>query len=87
MFPKDCPHDCESNHCPFAQDTHNPNRYVCLKCGFDRQIDRNPFDFGSFLLLIFTMLVIVSLLANDGKQGKKLVPEKPKSSSFSSIIL
>jgi hypothetical protein len=53
----------------------------------DRQIDRNRFDFGSFLLLIFTMLVIGFLLANDGKQNKKSVPEKLKKSSLSSIIL
>ncbi len=87
MFQKDCPHDCESSHCPFAQDTHNPNRYVCLKCGFDREINRNRFDFGSFLLLIFTTLIVVSLLANDGRQGKKSAPEQQKQSSLSFIIL
>jgi len=36
MLDKDCHHDCNQNQCPFAQDTRNPNRYVCLKCGVAR---------------------------------------------------
>lgn len=85
MFSNDCPHDCESNHCPFAQDTHNPNRYVCLKCGFDREINRHKFDFGSFLWLLVTLLIVGSLLSNDG--SKKKAPQKPKTTPLSSLIV
>ncbi len=68
MLQKDCHHDCQQNSCPFAQDTHHPNRYVCLKCGVTRDIDKYPSSFGSFILLMLALLCSFYLLANGEKQ-------------------
>ncbi|MBW4616854.1 MAG: hypothetical protein KME21_27145 [Desmonostoc vinosum HA7617-LM4] len=70
MLDKDCHHDCNPSYCPFAQDTHNPNRYVCLKCGVEREINKYPSGIGSFLLLLLSLLVIFQLLVDFDKQNK-----------------
>ncbi|MEH2311704.1 MAG: hypothetical protein V7K35_09945 [Nostoc sp.] len=70
MLDKDCYHDCNQNHCPFAQDTGNPNRYVCLKCGVEREINKYPSGLGSFLLLLLSLFIFFQLLANYEKQNE-----------------
>ncbi|MBN3871137.1 MAG: hypothetical protein V7L00_19140 [Nostoc sp.] len=69
MLDKDCHHDCNQNQCPFAQDTRNPNRYVCLKCGVEREINKYSSGFGSFLLLLLGLFILFQLLANYDKQN------------------
>lgn len=69
MLNKDCHHDCNQNQCPFAQDTHNPNRYVCLKCGIERGINKYSSRFGSFLLLLLSLFISFQLLVNYEKQN------------------
>jgi hypothetical protein len=76
MLTKDCNHDCNLNHCPFVQDTRNPNRYVCLKCGVEREIDRNRFGLPSFLLLILGLLLSFQVLASGKKPDKPLQQQK-----------
>jgi hypothetical protein len=68
MLDKECHHDCNQSYCPFAQDVHDANRYVCLKCGVEREIDRN--SFSSFLLLILGLIISFMLIANDEKQNE-----------------
>ena len=70
MLDKDCHHDCNQNHCPFAQDTRNPNRYVCLKCGVEREINKYPSGLGSFLLLLLGLFIFFQLLVNYDKQNE-----------------
>ena len=70
MLDKDCHHDCNQNHCPFAQDTRNLNRYVCLKCGVEREINKYPSGLGSFLLLLLGLFISLQLLANYEKQSQ-----------------
>ncbi|MEH2437824.1 MAG: hypothetical protein V7K25_26960 [Nostoc sp.] len=69
MLDRDCHHDCNQNQCPFAQDTRNPNRYVCLKCGVEREINKYSSGFGSFLLLLLGLFISFQLLANYEKQN------------------
>ncbi len=71
MLDKDCYHDCHQSHCPFAQDTRNPNRYVCLKCGVEREIDRSYPSLGSIFLLILLLFLSLQLLGITEKQDKK----------------
>lgn len=61
MTNRECTHECEQNRCPFVTDAHNPNRYVCLKCGLERSIDRN--DLHWFLLLVITGFVLAIIFA------------------------
>ena len=68
MLDKDCHHDCNQNQCPFAQDTRNPNRYVCLKCGVEREINKYSSGLGSFLLLLLGLFISFQLLVNYEKQ-------------------
>ncbi|MEH1892394.1 MAG: hypothetical protein V7K92_24065 [Nostoc sp.] len=70
MLDKDCHHDCNQNHCPFAQDTYNLNRYICLKCGVEREINKYPSGLGSFLLLLLGLFISFQLLANYDKQNE-----------------
>ncbi|WP_315789949.1 hypothetical protein [Fischerella sp. JS2] len=65
MFDKDCHHDCSQGYCPFAKDAHNANRYVCLKCGVERNIDNK---FGSFWLLVLALFILYLLLAPNHQQ-------------------
>ncbi len=69
MLDKDCHHDCNQNQCPFAQDTHNPNRYVCLKCGVEREINKYSSGFSSFLLLLLSLFIAFQLLVNYEKRN------------------
>ncbi|MCC5619679.1 hypothetical protein LC605_32570 [Nostoc sp. CHAB 5836] len=69
MLDKNCHHDCNQNQCPFAQDTGNPNRYVCLKCGVEREINQYSSGFGSFLLLLLSLFIAFQLLVNYEKQN------------------
>jgi hypothetical protein len=67
MLKQDCHHDCNLSHCPFAQDTRNPNRYVCLKCGVERDINHSRPSLGSFVLLILALFLSFQVLANSEK--------------------
>lgn len=69
MLDRDCHHDCNQNQCPFAQDTRNPNRYVCLKCGVEREINKYSSSFSSFLLLLLGLFISFQLLVNYEKQS------------------
>ncbi|WP_414577341.1 hypothetical protein [Anabaena sp. CCY 9402-a] len=61
MLNKECHHDCNHSYCPFAQDTKNPNRYVCLKCGVEREINRYS-GFGSLLMLLLMLFAAFQLI-------------------------
>ncbi|MFB2770674.1 hypothetical protein ACE1AT_15495 [Pelatocladus sp. BLCC-F211] len=67
MLGKDCHHDCNQSNCPFAKDAHNANRYVCLKCGIERNIDHT---FGSFWLVVLAVLIVFLLLTQKNQQNE-----------------
>ncbi len=77
MLNKDCHHDCNQNSCPFAQDANNTNRYVCLKCGIERNIDRNKFGIGSFWLMILALLILFLLLGRENQQNELQQQQEP----------
>ncbi|WP_154655809.1 hypothetical protein [Fortiea contorta] len=81
MLKHDCNYDCNLNHCPFVQDTRNPNRYVCLKCGVDRQIDR-PFSLATILLVMLGLLLFFQVLTPPKQKPPQL---KPNSATYSAI--
>jgi hypothetical protein len=70
MLDKECHHDCNQGYCPFAQDANDANRYVCLKCGVEREINRYKSGFNSFFMLILALFISFLILANDEKQKK-----------------
>jgi hypothetical protein len=73
MLNQDCNWNCNPQTCEFAQDKDHQNRYVCLKCGAERDIDRNRShsSFSSFLLLLLAFLISLQLLANEENQKKQ----------------
>ncbi|MEH2145404.1 hypothetical protein [Nostoc sp.] len=87
MLDKDCHHDCNQNHCPFAQDTRNPNRYVCLKCGVEREINKYPSGLGSFLLLLLGLFISFQLLANYEKQHEPERKQQSLNNSPNQVII
>ncbi|OUL21062.1 hypothetical protein BV378_27790 [Nostoc sp. RF31YmG] len=87
MLGKDCRHDCNSSSCPFAQDTRNPDRYVCLKCGVERDINQYSSGIRFFWLLILALLIAFQLLANGEKQNdQKQQKQKSGSNSLHQVI-
>ncbi|MDJ1174512.1 hypothetical protein [Roseofilum capinflatum] len=66
MSCKTCLTDCSQNHCPFVQDPKNPRRYVCLKCGLERSLDRrersHPSDGDRSSALIIAFMTVIVLL-------------------------
>lgn len=60
MKSTNCSQDCNQGVCPFVQDPHDENRYVCLKCGLERSLER--FSFGDFLVMFVTTFFIVLML-------------------------
>ncbi|HIK06240.1 MAG TPA: hypothetical protein IGS40_16245 [Trichormus sp. M33_DOE_039] len=80
MLNQDCHQDCNHNYCPFAQDTKNPNRYVCLKCGVEREINRHSSSFSSFLMLLlclfiaFQVIVVLERQSNENPQIEQIEP-------------
>jgi hypothetical protein len=71
MLNKDCHHDCNQGNCPFAQDSKNANRYVCLKCGVEREINRYPSGFGSIVMLLLSLFIASQVLINLEKQDNQ----------------
>lgn len=74
MLHKDCHHDCNQSYCPFAQDTHNLNRYVCLKCGVEREINGYS-RLRSFLILLLSLFIAFQLIVNYEKRHNQQQPE------------
>ncbi|MDJ1177551.1 hypothetical protein PJF56_01615 [Roseofilum sp. BLCC_M91] len=68
MSGKTCLTDCSQNYCPFVQDPKNPRRYVCLKCGLERSLDRrersyhSDGDRSSALILAFMTVIVLLIL-------------------------
>lgn len=67
MSRKTCLTDCSQNYCPFVQDPKNPRRYVCLKCGLERSLDRDyREDEGdrpsAAILALLSVIVLLILL-------------------------
>ena len=63
MVPKTCIADCTNSYCPFIQDPENNRRYVCLKCGLDRSLDKEEDkDDRSSVIPLMLMGVIMILV-------------------------
>jgi len=50
--------------CPWVQDTENPNRYVCLKCQRQRNIDNFNIPTPIFFILA-AILGLIPILENN----------------------
>ncbi|MBW4641532.1 MAG: hypothetical protein KME23_00620 [Goleter apudmare HA4340-LM2] len=87
MLKKDCHHDCNLSHCPFTQDTRNSNRYVCLKCGVERDIDQNRSGLFSFLLLILALFISFLVLVDAEKQDREYQQQQSAHNSPSELDL
>lgn len=59
---QNCAHECAQGHCPFVNDPQNPRRYVCLKCGLERSLDKYDNENPPVLALVFTAVIIFMLL-------------------------
>ncbi|MBP0014142.1 MAG: hypothetical protein J7545_03255 [Roseofilum sp. SBFL] len=70
MSRKTCLTDCSQNYCPFVQDPKNPRRYVCLKCGLERSLDRRDRDYredegdrsSAAILALLSVIVLLILI-------------------------
>ncbi len=86
MLGKDCSHDCHPSSCPFAQDTRNPDRYVCLKCGVERDINQYSSGVRFFWLLILGLFIAFQLLTNNEKPKDQQQEQKSGSNSLHQVI-
>ncbi|RUS94644.1 hypothetical protein DSM106972_092810 [Dulcicalothrix desertica PCC 7102] len=57
MYPNKCKYQCQQGSCPFAQDPHNSNKYVCRKCGLKLSVNR--FEWSKYLLLAVKLIILV----------------------------
>lgn len=59
-------YECNKPFCNklnWVQDEHDPNHYVCLKCGNERWVDDDNFSIiGSGFFHILILLIVVILL-------------------------
>lgn len=64
--------------CPWVQDAENPNRYVCLKCGKEKNIDRPNIEAPIWFILavIFGLIIQTTILE---KQPQIQNPSSPTS--------
>jgi hypothetical protein len=60
-------HRCEYEHCPWVQDAQNSNRYICLRCDREKNLDRlkQPKDESNgeivFMLVAIAFLLVLLL--------------------------
>lgn len=76
-----CSQNCEYHgHCPFIQDPHNSNRYICLRCGTERQVSQfsSVGGFFDFLLLIAFAVLIASAFTSSGSQLEPVEELQPQ---------
>jgi hypothetical protein len=52
-----CNPQCQQSNCPFEQDPHNPNKYVCRKCGLELSAKRS--NWSEYLLLAVRVILLV----------------------------
>jgi hypothetical protein len=81
-----CSRECDrAGFCPFVRDPDRPTRYVCLKCGLDRDI--RQFSFGDLLLGAIAVVIILLLLAGlaAGKKPPNSLPPNRDSSPMSLV--
>ncbi|KAM3108641.1 hypothetical protein [Phormidesmis sp. 146-33] len=56
-----CSSDCDQGNCPFVSDPQRSTRYVCLKCGLERDIE-NDVNPARFILLLLALPLVITLL-------------------------
>ncbi|HLO88756.1 MAG TPA: hypothetical protein VK203_27630 [Nostocaceae cyanobacterium] len=77
MLNNHCDHNCNidnCSHCPFVQDSRNLNRYVCLKCGIERQINNRTFSTGTLVLILVSLVIMLPMV--DKYDQPKQQPEE-----------
>ena len=57
-----CSSDCDRGTCPFVNDPNCTTRYICLKCGLERDISNGIRIGPLFLLLLIAPLVIMLMM-------------------------
>lgn len=68
------------NGCPIVTDPSRPSRFVCLKCGIDRDINEDN-NLGYFIMIV--VLVLLGFLLSRNKP----VMSNPEPSNIDSIQL
>ncbi len=58
-----CSSDCDRGTCPFVNDPNCTTRYVCLKCGLERDIS-DGIRFDPFFLLILVAPLVITMIMN-----------------------
>ncbi len=58
-----CSSDCDRGNCPFVSDPQRSTRYVCLKCGLERDIN-SGLQIDPIILLILIASLFIALLVN-----------------------
>ncbi len=58
-----CSSDCDRGSCPFVSDPRQPTRYVCLKCGLERDIN-DGFQISHLFLLLLISPLLIGLFMN-----------------------
>ncbi|WP_143162079.1 hypothetical protein [Phormidesmis priestleyi] len=56
-----CPSDCNQGNCPFVNDPQRVTRYVCLRCGLERDIN-DGIHLDPFLLPLLIASLVVMLI-------------------------
>jgi len=56
-----CSSDCDQGNCPFVSDPQRSTRYVCLKCGLERDIENGirPDPFFLFIMILFLATALI----------------------------
>ncbi|NER36478.1 MAG: hypothetical protein F6J93_21250 [Oscillatoria sp. SIO1A7] len=60
-----CNNQFEGNGCPIVNDPSRPSRFVCLKCGIDRDINEDENNFGNLFIAIIALAVMGFFLSNN----------------------
>lgn len=72
-----CSHQCEQNNCPFVSDPQRPSRYICLKCGLERDIDEGRNTFGMpFIFLAVLALVVLFYSRSNLEIKNPIIPRR-----------
>ena len=58
-----CSSDCDRGTCPFVNDPNCSTRYICLKCGLERDINDGIRIDPFFLFILIASLVVMLIMS------------------------
>lgn len=75
--------ECKNLYCPWVQNSHDADHYVCLKCGKERRI--NNYELGDGFWWVLAVIVIIIVGFGNHNSQEKLPPNKVNIPSQSRI--